>query len=69
MALLVFILKKKKVKIKKYGTFNSHQRPETIISESEIAHVFESISTTVTAQAGLLIQSWSIILLFRSIIL
>ena len=57
------------MKIKKYGTFNPNQRPETIINESEIAHVFESISTTVTAQAGLLIQSWSIILLFQSIIL
>ena len=43
------------MKIKKYGAFNSHQRPETIINESEIANVFQSISTTVAAQPGLLI--------------
>ena len=55
MASLVFILKKKKVKRKKYGAFNSHQRPELIINESEIANVFQLISTTVTAQLGLLI--------------
>ena len=61
----------------KCDTFYSHSKADTIINESDIDdNVFKSIYSAVISkiqqkekiQAGLLIQSLSIILIFQSII-
>ena len=61
----------------KYSTFYSRSKTEIIINERDIDDVFESVYTTIIlniqkslgkVQAGLLIQSWNIILIFQSII-
>ena len=60
-----------------YDTFYSNSKSEIAINESDIDDVFQSIYTTVityknileNVQAGLLIQSLIILLVFQSIIL
>ena len=48
MTTLVLMLTKKESEDKtKYGTFYPHPKSETIINQSEISHVFESICSTV----------------------
>ena len=68
---LVFIKIESKDKIK-YDNFYSHSKAETIMNESDIDYVFESIFTTIitkTQQAELFIQPLIILLVFQSIIL
>ena len=42
------------MKKRKYGTFYSHSKAETIIGESDVDDVFESIYTTIISN----IQKW-----------
>ena len=68
---------KRKIVQTKYDKFYSNSKAE-IINESDIDHVFQSIFTTIISntqktlekvQAGLLIQSLIILLVFQIIIL
>ena len=78
MTTLVFVFKKVESDDKtKCDIFYSQANAETIINDSDIDAVFESIHTTIISniqnfyekvQAGLLIQSEIMILIFQNII-